>query len=261
MSTDVMSNPSARFAVYGKMPKYGDFLQRQAPAAFVEAWDGWLQDVIEASHEQLGEQWLNHWLATPICRFALSPGVIGEQGWLGILVPSVDRVGRYFPLTLALPITLTSGILMENVFFGQNNWFCKVENIGIDALDPACELDAVLAALAGVGPFQSLMPLSPLAADDAVLDGGVGGFCSVTMDSWRGGEAEMHTRRSLTGMTGPYSLWGALDADSKGWVTAHSGLPGKLAFTAILTQYANQYAQVAESAAPDFSISGDKGMA
>ena len=30
----------------------------------------------------------------PIWRFVLLPGLIGSNGWAGVLMPSVDRVGR-----------------------------------------------------------------------------------------------------------------------------------------------------------------------
>jgi len=57
--------------------------------------------VLAGSRERLGAAWLPAWLEAPVWRFALAPGLCGPEAVLGLLLPSVDRVGRYFPLTLA----------------------------------------------------------------------------------------------------------------------------------------------------------------
>jgi type VI secretion system protein ImpM len=54
------------------------------------------------SQSALGPDWLDAWLEAPIWNFALSPGVCGPDAAVGVWVPSVDRVGRYFPLMVAL---------------------------------------------------------------------------------------------------------------------------------------------------------------
>ena len=48
--------------------------------------------------------WLDGYLASPSWRFLLMPGVMDGQPWAGVLMPSVDRVGRYYPLTIARPL-------------------------------------------------------------------------------------------------------------------------------------------------------------
>lgn len=95
-----MTDGTAR-GLFGKLPARGDFVRAGLPGNFVAAWDDWLQAVIPASREQLGTGWLPAWLEAPVWRFALAPGLCGPAGALGVLLPSVDRVGRYFPLTLA----------------------------------------------------------------------------------------------------------------------------------------------------------------
>ena len=41
------------------------------------------------------------YLEAPVWRFALPPGMCGERAVLGLMLPSVDKAGRYFPLTFA----------------------------------------------------------------------------------------------------------------------------------------------------------------
>ena len=90
---------------YGKMAMLGDFASRRLPQDFVDACDAWLARGIEASRAQLGERWLDVYLTGPIWRFAWAPGVVpgpeGQPWWLGVMMPSVDKVGRYFPLLIA----------------------------------------------------------------------------------------------------------------------------------------------------------------
>ena len=85
---------------YGKVPVLGDFIKHNLPRSFIEPWDDWLQQAINASKMQLGENWLDTYLTSPIYRFALSPGICSDHCWQGVMMPSVDRVGRYFPMTL-----------------------------------------------------------------------------------------------------------------------------------------------------------------
>jgi type VI secretion system protein ImpM len=86
---------------YGKLPARGDFVRAGLPRDFVDAWDRWWQSMIPASRGILGEAWVPAWLEAPIWRFALSAGLCGPGSVIGVWMPSVDRAGRYFPLTIA----------------------------------------------------------------------------------------------------------------------------------------------------------------
>src|SRR5215470_14234575 len=85
---------------YGKLPSHGDFISRSVADAFIDRWDAWLQAGMAQSRQDLGNDWLDLFLTSPVWRFALERGVIGGNAFAGILLPSVDRVGRYFPLTV-----------------------------------------------------------------------------------------------------------------------------------------------------------------
>ena len=47
------------------------------------------------------DEWIAAWLEAPVWRFVLPPGLCGRNGVLGIWLPSVDKAGRYSPLTIA----------------------------------------------------------------------------------------------------------------------------------------------------------------
>jgi type VI secretion system protein ImpM len=86
---------------YGKLPARGDFVRAMLPRDFTDPWDHWLSVAMAGSRAQMGEDWLPAFLESPVWRFALPAGACGARAVLGLMLPSVDRAGRYFPLTFA----------------------------------------------------------------------------------------------------------------------------------------------------------------
>jgi type VI secretion system protein ImpM len=118
---------------FGKIPSHGDFVTRDLPRGFLDVWDSWLQACIADSKTRLGDGWLDVYLTSPIWRFGLAPGVCGTQAWAGILMPSVDRVGRYFPLTIATP--LQGDVTPLHLPWMADAWFEALESTALRALD------------------------------------------------------------------------------------------------------------------------------
>ncbi|HEY7540577.1 MAG TPA: type VI secretion system-associated protein TagF [Methylomirabilota bacterium] len=158
---------------YGKIPSLGDFAARRLPVEFVKAWDTWLQDVIPAARAMVGDAWLDAYLTMPIWRFVLLPGLVGQSGWAGVLMPSVDRVGRHFPLAVAVELS-SLGAAAHAVFDG-GTWFTSLEDAALGVLDPTCgpdDLDATLAQNVLTAPpttagAPSIRPLQALPSVDA----------------------------------------------------------------------------------------------
>ncbi|MCW8128140.1 type VI secretion system-associated protein TagF [Microbulbifer halophilus] len=124
--------------LFGKLPGHGDFIQRELPASFVTPWDEWLQRAVHGSRELIGEPWLDYYLTSPVWRFALSPGVLDEQAWAGILVPSVDSVGRYFPLTMAVPVSHGNPFALQ---LSAEDWYRQLQDLAIEALQNGLQAD------------------------------------------------------------------------------------------------------------------------
>lgn len=135
------------FGAFGKMPTVGDFFRTGTPAGFVSAWDGWVQTGMLDCQEALGPAWDEAFLTAPIWRFCLAPGLAGPQGVLGVLMPSVDRVGRRFPLTLMAPLPDGADPLLAH--FRNGALFALLEDLALAALDdlPKAELEERLASL------------------------------------------------------------------------------------------------------------------
>ena len=152
---------------YGKLPCRGDFVQRRAPQGFVVAWDAWLQECLHVSRQQLGERWLDIYLTSSVWRFVLAAGICGESAYAGVMLPSVDRVGRYFPLTLIAPLEPGSCILEAACDTGRA-WFDAAEELALRALD-AGDLD-VQAFDAEVDALQGLGACAALAQSNQLME-------------------------------------------------------------------------------------------
>ena len=139
---------------YGKLPSLGDFASRRLEADFIEPWDLWLGEGLQAQRSTFGEGWLDAYLDTPPWRFLLSPGALRgvrpELAFAGVLVPSVDRVGRHFPLTLVASLSRLPELAAE--FDALLAWLHRLEDTALDALQGDWTIDDLENALADLAP-------------------------------------------------------------------------------------------------------------
>ena len=136
---------------HGKLPTLGDFATRRLAPEFIEAWDHWLSDGLAAM--RLQPDWLEAYLASPSWLFLLMPGAlpgkVGEQAWIGVLMPSVDRVGRYYPLTLAHPLASVPTSRDELDALWQ--WTVRLDEAAGDALHDDWSIETLEAQLLRIG--------------------------------------------------------------------------------------------------------------
>jgi type VI secretion system protein ImpM len=151
---------------YGKIPGTGDFIARRMPPSFSEAWDRWLQGAIAGSRDRLGGRWRDTFLSMPIWRFVLSPGLLTQNAWAGIMVPSVDAVGRYFPLAVASALPSAS-LDVVGTLLAAEAWFDEIEAIALSAIAPAADSAAIDAAIVQQ-PFRTQWLRYPEGRDDTV---------------------------------------------------------------------------------------------
>ncbi len=129
--------------IFGKIPVRGDFVRAGLPRDFVDTWDSWLTTVMSATRQHAGEAWLPAFLEAPIWRFSLPAGLCGAGAVIGVMIPSVDRAGRYFPLTVAA-VGPVSGFIVDAA---AGVWLDRCETAGLAALERDAEPDAILAIL------------------------------------------------------------------------------------------------------------------
>lgn len=220
---------------FGKLPAVGDFVSRRLPREFVEPWDGWLQNAIASSRERLGQDWLDAYLTSPIWRFALSMGAAGPAGWAGVLMPSVDRVGRYFPFTVAgrLPDGADLFLLARET----QAWFESAEELALSVLDdvaPGVEgLDSDVAALGP--PLVGETFIAAQAAD------GIGWYVALGETGFAD-VVEGFLPRLAQRQFGAYSVWWTTGSEQvEPGVVFCPGLPDASGFAAMLAGHWQTY--------------------
>src|SRR6188768_2817195 len=87
------------WGLFGKLPQKRDFIALGIPHSILHPFETWLQSAVAASRNELGRDWEEHFLVAPIWRFWLGHEIFG-QSCTGALMPSVDKVGRFFPLAI-----------------------------------------------------------------------------------------------------------------------------------------------------------------
>lgn len=164
-------------SLYGKLPSKRDFVAVRAPRSFLDIWEPWLQSAISSSRNELGKDWQAAFLTAPIWRFWLGADVCGRSA-IGAFMPSLDGVGRYFPLTVFAYADDGAGIAPPELD-PQDGWFDAAETFLMSTLDQDTTYDAVSTRIDGLlPPAQVLSPVGDAAsaADVIALAPGSDGF-------------------------------------------------------------------------------------
>lgn len=151
---------STVFGAYGKMPALGDFFRIDLPRSFIEPWDAMLQNALSSVRQTLGDAWTASYMSAPIWRFSLAPGQAGPHAVTGVVMASVDRVGRQFPLTLAVA---HDGRAVAIDHFANTALFETLEDLALSALDDSMTVERLRTGLASCEFTPARMTaLSPL---------------------------------------------------------------------------------------------------
>ncbi|WP_422848584.1 type VI secretion system-associated protein TagF [Acidovorax sp. M14] len=100
LSSDLRSMLApASIAWYGKLPSLGDFVGRRMPHALASEWDAWMREGMEQLRLADETSWSDTFVNAPLWFFITSLSTLGSPV-IGALAPSMDRVGRYYPITV-----------------------------------------------------------------------------------------------------------------------------------------------------------------
>lgn len=171
--------PASR-ALFGKVQTRRDFIAVETPRAFLSVWEQWLQNGVAASREALAGGWNEAFLTAPIWRFWLGENICGATA-MGAIMPSMDGVGRYFPLTYAA-FAEGEATLAPPEADAQPLWFDEVETFLLSTLESR-DHDALLRSFRDVAPPKIVATDAPrerlirlgraasmIAVDDALDD-------------------------------------------------------------------------------------------
>lgn len=126
------------FGLFGKLPQKRDFISFGIAGPVLGPLENWLQAGVAASRAELRDQWERFYLVAPVWRFWIGPSILGT-GCAGCLMPSVDRVGRYFPL-MAIYIAEPDRQMPPPPFAPQSAWYSAIESRLLSTLDDKAEV-------------------------------------------------------------------------------------------------------------------------
>lgn len=137
-----------RCGLFGKLSAKRDFIALSTPRPFLEVWEPWMQSCLSASQHRLGRDWQSAYLTAPLWRFWFGADLCGTTV-LGVFMPSVDGVGRCYPLTLMAVADASYSFPPpdQNTF---ESWFATGEQFLLSTLDrdkPFEQITAVLESL------------------------------------------------------------------------------------------------------------------
>ncbi|MDO6590558.1 type VI secretion system-associated protein TagF [Loktanella sp. D2R18] len=173
-----MSCP-ATYGFYGKLPCAGDFVRRGLSQGFVAAWDGWMQKVLMNGKDALGDRWNDCYMSAALWQFGISAGICGQHAVAGVMMPSVDRVGRQFPLCIGLEMNGSGGA----AFVALQPIFVHLETAALDMLNDNATLAELEQRLA-----QLPLPEKCDSIGSDVLDAG-----SIWMAKWDDRQRSVHS--------------------------------------------------------------------
>ncbi len=141
--------------LFGKLPSKRDFVSYNMPRPFLDRWEQWLQEAVARSKLALGGRWQDIYLTAPIWRFWLGSEVYGTAA-TGALMPSVDGVGRYFPLSVCACEDTDVSRLQPPPHTSLDSWHATCEQFLLSMLEDTLtdEPNQLLALLSGPPSVQ-----------------------------------------------------------------------------------------------------------
>ncbi|KWI76227.1 hypothetical protein WT75_05350 [Burkholderia stagnalis] len=91
-------------AWYGKIPGAGDFVSRRLPHTLAGWWERWLQQGMAAMRQRGADEIARYYTVAPVWNFLIPAGAGAACVQPGCVAPSCDRVGRYYPVLVTLPM-------------------------------------------------------------------------------------------------------------------------------------------------------------
>jgi type VI secretion system protein ImpM len=231
--------------LFGKLPAKRDFIGMNASRRFLEAWEPWLQAGVATSKQMLGDAWIDTYNRAPIWRYWLGADFCGEA-MIGAFMPSVDGVGRSFPL--AVFVGEGDASLAPPELEPNDAWFAAAEAVLLDALEPGATLE-LIAEKVGALPLPALEPRTT--RDDGLEDLAEGGVLARDVGSEVSSAflaaRRFGRRRAFASQTFWWTIGGG---DFPSLALMEVGLPPAVRFADMLTGAFSDRAAVAPGVVP-----------
>jgi type VI secretion system protein ImpM len=189
-----------------------------------------MQGGVSASRLKLGGAWQAAFLRAPIWRFWLGAELCGTTV-AGAFMPSVDGVGRYFPLTL-FACADGGAPIPPPEFESQDTWFENVEQLLLSALEEIPAYEKFAAAVDAIEPPSTL---NPQAAVEGLVRVGGTAVVPATPDSLRQVLAAVRAQDHERAYGAATFWWTAGGEDLRPLAVIATRMPHPHLFTGMLT--------------------------
>ena len=217
-------------ALYGKTQSKRDFVAPGASRAFLDRWEPWMQAGLASSRLVLDRAWQERFLTAPIWRFWLGEAICGTT-IAGAFMPSLDAIGRYYPLAVFSGAPAGLAIPPPELDL-QESWFAALEDFLLATLDPAMGWEQIASGLAALPDPQVGAPAQPAPGMTALPAG-----FAAALDPAAPGEVFADLRRADWGahFSGRSFFWTSGGEGFRPAALASRGLPAAECFVGLLT--------------------------
>jgi type VI secretion system protein ImpM len=216
------------FGLFGKLPQKRDFVALGIPHSILHPYETWLQSAVAASRNELGRGWEEHFLVAPIWRFWFGHEIFG-QVCAGAIIPSVDKVGRFFPLTI-LNFAEAGKQGTPPPFHSRDSWYAAIEERLLSVLGENAEIEVETLA-SGLAEPEDGPPIPP--PEGQPFKGGTvwTGEAGSSGDGLMGSLVQADYWRAAAGRS---FWWTSGGAGGKPMAHVRAGLPDPYFFTRML---------------------------
>lgn len=242
------------FGFFGKIPTLGDFVHQVLPQDFANGFHEWLQRSMAGARDALGDQFLTCYLNCPAWQFLLAAGVCGAQPVVGLTIPSIDRVGRYFNFTLATVLPMDSDPIAYAL--ANRPGLSALEGLALDILEQDFTRDQIEQAVRGITQQFTAVP-DVRRAVRSEQD-----YLAVLLDQPLPMADQVGTLLShlVSRQMGAYSAWWyGMEGQSTSNLVVCSGMPSAKAYLELLTLHNPPAVAAEEVDYIDRIIAGDVG--
>jgi type VI secretion system protein ImpM len=216
--------------IFGKLPAKRDFVAFNAPRGFLDVWEPWLQAGVATSKQVLGATWSEAYNRAPIWRFWLGADFFGEAA-IGAFMPSIDGVGRSFPLAVFAGEGDRS--LAPPELDANDEWCQAAEAILLDALEPSATLEAIADRVVSMPAPAARQRFSEVSGLRTLPEGGV---LALDVDRQISASFLAARRFGFRRAFASQSFWWTIGGeDYPPLALSHVGLPQATRFTDMLT--------------------------
>lgn len=217
--------------LFGKLLQKRDFVSLAVPREFLRLWEPWIERCLSESQLDLGrEAWVAMFAAAPIWRFFLGAGLCGSTV-RGAFMPSMDGLGRYFPLTL-LAWPANGERLAGPDVDPQNVWFDAVEDLLLSTLKSDVSMEVIAAELVKLAGTSDMDKMD--ATERLFLHPGAATQGGQPLRQIFGPEAASDVEGDVPDKA-QMTFWWTLGGEEKeAWAWSRKAMPNPQQFTAML---------------------------